>query len=665
MPRSPLMNTAMSVLFYVFLWFGFWTIGTNLFAMAEAPCDVLIYHFILTNIVVIAAVIKFGSPYQHDDFDTDLLKTSCTSMSWTTKGLAGVLLSISLVTALATYTLHHGWLLFIGFMSIASSVIFLQSRTGDETTAQQAPASHQGLLLLLFTTLVISLYLFGHQIDTDDANFINLGIGVFRSQGGIFELDTMIGDGPLPLHLPTYKAHSFELLFATLAYILPGTTLFYAHIAIPVLLCGVLAFSLFYINTSLFGRHWFSASLIQLAILIFCLDTISSLGAHGLFRLFQGKAGFLLIIMPLIVAQTIRWNTYGKYRDLVFTFLLMVSGCGFTANAIFAAPMALGLAALPFLFMKPLSASNIKQWLLTFSPVIYPALIAGLILSLEGAHPSEILTPATLTEAIFTHLGWSLIGVLFLAMLPVAAFFTKNHIAAKYSAIYVAAAVFFLLNPLLWPIYAAITGNLPARLFWSLPIPLLLSFTIIYVSNVTLSMINTHTLRYSGLIALSTLFLLLSLFSTNFKPNPPVPINWKPLPTYRVNTAEFQLAKAFVKISAEDDVALLPAEIADDITMIEGHPYPIAVRNLYLQHYRHTMATDELTLRSELFNSVTDASHQHISADRIRQGIHQLNIQWVLISEQNQNFANYRAALNELNFSETQPFGKYRLFGKH
>ena len=125
------------------------------------------------------------------------------------------------------------------------------------------PAVDNGVTLLAgiggLPVLVLALYYFGHRPDWDDANYINLASGAQRSAAPICAVDTMLGDGPYAIHLPTYRIQSFELLGAALSSITGLAPIAAVHLQL-VLAALVLALTLI----PALGRDWLAGAVSRL-----------------------------------------------------------------------------------------------------------------------------------------------------------------------------------------------------------------------------------------------------------------------------------------------------------------------------------------------------------------------------------------------------------------
>ena len=68
-------------------------------------------------------------------------------------------------------------------------------------------------LLWLLCGFAALLTLVAHRPDIDDTFYQNLAVGITDFPGqALLEFDTMLGIPDLPIHRPTYRIHSLEIL---------------------------------------------------------------------------------------------------------------------------------------------------------------------------------------------------------------------------------------------------------------------------------------------------------------------------------------------------------------------------------------------------------------------------------------------------------------------
>src|ERR1700676_2063974 len=103
------------------------------------------------------------------------------------------------------------------------------------------------------------------------------------------------------------------------------------------------------------GRNWFVAALLWISFLFLNETTLPSWGAHGIVRLFEGKAFLVTALVPVIATLTVRWFHYGERIDLVALGIANVCAIGLSANGLYGGPLASAFVAAAFVASAPLS----------------------------------------------------------------------------------------------------------------------------------------------------------------------------------------------------------------------------------------------------------------------------------------------------------------------
>jgi hypothetical protein len=193
--------------------------------------------------------------------------------------VAGVAVALSYAARPDVYQLWWSAVILLGF-----AAVFVCFRTRRARLSRAAARS--GAALGQAATGVV-LMLISHRPDADDAFYVNMAVAAADVQRALLSEDTMHGIPGLPLHLPAYRVHSYELLNGALAY-----------------LSGIPA---------IYSFHWLSAAFAALLVPL----------AHAkLFRILSPQR-WLATVAPVFVlvavGETHRW--YGN-----FSFVRMWQG---------------------------------------------------------------------------------------------------------------------------------------------------------------------------------------------------------------------------------------------------------------------------------------------------------------------------------------------------
>lgn len=650
-----------SAIFYFICWLAFWTLGSNFVSMLGLDSAFLPW-VLLISLGLALALYLIKRPKWHSlktrisesgRFPVIKINELC--------GISGLLIG-GILLSTSTFKYHSSLAFFLIFAVLlaCSSLLFSRRSKVFQNADLKAPWRDEvGLCFILL--LLLFFYFLGHQPDYDDTNFINLGLGAYRSEAGVFVLDTMLGDGPTAIHLPSYRVHSFELLFATLGHLLPGEAIFYAHFVLPFIFIIIFALTLFLVYRPMLSGFWVIGAIFHLAVMIATIDSYRSFGAHGLFRFFQGKIFFIQVLIPLLCYATIYTYKRPKSEAWLLLSALAVCSVGMTANAIYAAPLCIGLVLLACIISSPKNAENYKKVAICLSACAYPILIGVILVLSGGAYPSQFERPPSQGLSLFSYFGYNYYGLFFVCILP-AAFYVIARVTNSLTPIYYSLGlVLFIFNPIFWPVYSYVTGNLNFRIYWATPFAIIFSLSICYVLITILRVMKlSQRVTVVILVGLSLNALaLLTLDKTVYRERL-IKVNWK-YPDYRVDQKYYSIARKVHEIARQPCRVLVPSDIAHHLTMIEGHPYPIAISSMYQTHYRHTMDIEQRDMRTYLLKSVSVKDTATINIEDLRRLVAKFDIGLVLIDNSNVNLDIFRAALQQKGFKQSE-LDEYRLY---
>lgn len=464
-----------------------------------------------------------------------------------------------------------------------------KTRTAIESFGLDVITAKQ--LFIMLSALFLFYYL-SHKPDADDANFVNLAIGAKRTVGGILQYDTMIGDGRSLIHLPTYKFHSFELLGAVLSSYSSIPPIIIFHLILPAVLLPVLAAVLLNIFFPALGRYWLAGVFLWMALLVVNVGSLGGWGVHGVTRFFQGKGFYVTALLPLIAALSVRWMRRGEKSDLAALTLGQVCAVGFSANGIYGGPAASGLVVLACVIATPFEKGTWQRASFILMTLAWPVIVAGLTVRLHLAFPSEVTTPTIAIKQLNFDSAFGIEGRVLLTILAFSSFGLWRAGLGLPGIIYVSSAALLLLNPLGWIIISTITGNLGFRIFWSIPFPIIGAITSILI----LRSVTTLSPRAVVFLSATTLFVAIFYNSSLAEQDR---IKWH-TPDLKVDRSDYDIARRLAEHTRPGCAVLAPERYTVLLSMIEGAPYPVFVRKLYLVHYRFTLSPAELALREGL-----------------------------------------------------------------
>lgn len=445
--------------------------------------------------------------------------------------------------------------------------------------------------LLAMLIVLFGLYYFGHRADEDDSNFVNLALGAQRSAGSIFQLDTMLGDGPTPLHLPTYKFHSFELLGAAVSSLTGIAPIVALHLVLPVPELLLLALVFWLVLAPVLGRHWLAAAIMVLAFLFLDTRTFGSWGLQGVVRFFQGKGFLVTALVPLIAGLTARWMIRGRWSDIVALGLAEACAVGFSANGLYDGPTCSALVAAAFVVSAIRDPQRWRRAIGLLPTLVYPAAIALVIVTQHLAFPSEVIVrDASLPQLLSVASGG--IGMVLMVLILVSGAGLIHLPQRRAALVFTPLSLLLLLNPLTWPLIQSATGNLAFRIFWAVPWPLLIGAALVTL------MLRVGIRRELLVLPVAAAGLLVAIL-VNVRAEPAYRVHWH-RPTLKVNPAQEADAAFLAGVTRPGCRVLAPEIVSQWLTTMAQAPYPVFAREMYLVHYRFTMQPRERRLREEL-----------------------------------------------------------------
>ena len=628
---------AVTFVAFMLTWFAIWTMAVNACVLAGSYFGILRWCLLTTTVLTLgAAIVLF--PRLLAGFE--LRPVSDTSFQSVSRLRLFVLIGTTLAAAVATQ-LAKSALVAIAGAAVTSTIAYFASLSRATEVSEHGDSNFARNLILVF--LVISaLYFFGHRPDADDAALLNFAAKAPLTHGRILELDTMVGDGPHPLFLPTYKFHAYDLLVATLSDLAGLEPIQVAHLLLPVVSLLLFACVIALVVRPAVGRQWVAATLFALGLLYANMVTLQSWGMNGLPRFHQNH-GPLLMILPLLAAGlTFRWFTKRQWIDLLGLGLLQVCAVGISANGIYLGPAASGLVALAFLISNPRSKWG-GAWRL-LPTITYPAIIAGVILVRHLALPSEVTTLQGSYSSFRDVLGWRAEGAVLLLLLPLLPLVARDERSKLVAAIYVPSSLLVILNPVGWQLISALTGNLGYRIFWAVP-------GVFIAGAVCVRLLEAAGLKSTLVGSALGLTTLGGGIAYNQLEAPDVTrVRWH-RPGLRVPEKDYSVANRLASLTPANCKALVPERYAVWMTGLTHAPYLIAVERLYLLQYRFTEPPGELTARWALFDLVNGNRGRSVMPSSTELQKYDMRIGLMAMERSNPNFSSGQRLAQELHLA--------------
>ena len=180
---------------------------------------------------------------------------------------------------------------------------------------------------------------------------------------------------------------------------------------------------------------------------------------------------------------------------------------------------------------------------------------------LHLAYPSEVIVPTIAIQQLNWDSAFGIIGRILLVVLALSPFALRRAGLGVAGIVYVASAIVLMMNDYSWIFISKVTGNLGFRIFWSIPLPIIVSVTIISLMR--------HFIRLSSNVATSLSFLVLSLALYYNSTLPLISrIMWH-LPDLKVDRTDYDLAKRLADQTYPGCAILAPERYSALISMME------------------------------------------------------------------------------------------------
>lgn len=509
-------------------------------------------------------------------------------------GTAVVAAVIATAAALAlSVTNHRAWALIVGGATAAVSLVFMAKSSGNDVHAQRAsthpapPSSHpvsRWLWPLGWLAAVASAYGATRisRSDGDDAYFINLSTWV-ADRGSFPVSDTMISqDGFTPNLGHSPPTHSVEALIGALSRLTGVEAGSIAYLAVPPLLTllGVLI-----LTWAVHEARIPTAPAALLAAVGYLWTTGAtgySFGGFFAARLWQGKAMLVSLAIPLLFILGSRLLRRGGWRNHLLFGSAVVASVGFSNTSAFLVPMLLvAMFVAGLVLRQPSGAFRVIVW------SVYP--LASGVVSYVMAPPSP--TTAQLAAEGFPPASDSplnplstvpgkdglLVATVLAIGLGVLGLANRTMRAVVVSGVVVAAIA---LLPPVRDVFAAVgLGGVVWRMWWLIPVPLLIGGVVGAVSG--------RLPRYRAFVALplAVLLLLLPLVGGRWVGEETSKTRIVSSTTWKVPRGALAVAQYAEQISRPNETVLLPHAASSAMAALTVLVQPVSARVLYQASY--------------------------------------------------------------------------------
>jgi hypothetical protein len=541
-------------------------------------------------------------------------------------GLAGTLAFAATGSAILL------WALAVGILGAAALPFLL-----GEAPAGEAAARGRGREAALFALALLCalVALATHRPDDDDAFYVNVAVAASEAPGApLLAFDTLLGVPGLPLLLPVYRLHSWELLQAALSLAsgLPPIACF--HWISAALMAFLLPLAHAQLLRLLLPRRWLEG----VAILVFLLLAVGGVshwwGNLALVRIWQGKAVYLFVFLPLVEAHALAFARRPQARRFALLAAAQVAALGASATAVWGAPLgaAVGLAAATPPTLR--GARRFAGGALASSYLLGAGLLLARALRAGGQVPSleqPGLPGQRLAEALGLFLGDGRLAA-FGAFAWLAGWAcAPPGLGRRFAIAAPLGASLLLLDPFTedW-VRAHVTGGSYWRALWSLPLPLLATFVLMAPLRLPAGGPGARRVLPGlacglGLVLFAWLVPPMSaLHPGNGHPESyRVRLGW---PRLKVPEPAYGWARALHESVPPGERVLAPEEISTWLATFPRPTHPVVVRSLYLAAQSARLGEEEAALRAFLARYAAGADEGPKAAALFRAGLAELGV---------------------------------------
>ena len=529
-----------------------------------------------------------------------------------------------------------------------------------------------GLWALAAASVLVAL--FAHRPDRDDSFYVNVAVWAAETPGvALLSRDTLLGVEGLPIHLPVYRLHSYELANGALAFLTglePIAGFHWISAAVGAFLVPLCLASLCRLLTP---TRWLWTAGATLFLLVAIGEIHRWYGNFGLVRIWQGKSIFLSAFLPLVWAYGMRFALRPSWPRWTLLAAAQIASVGFTSTALWLAPAAawVGLATV----LRPVP-QDLRRFLWGASASAY-VLAAGLLVrggvkqGLESRFTT--LSPDLVGEALGRVLGDGRLWMLGIAALGLAWACCPAHgLARRFAVVAPLAGLLVVLDPWLaeW-MSKNVVGKGFWRAAWLLPLPLL----IVLLSSLPLSFASFagryRRVRVASWVAVVGCVAIIGLWMPRYSGLSERNRVELRRPSLKVPAVHYSWAEEINRAAGPGAVVVAPRKVSALIPTFPDHAYPLWVRRGYVSHHRARLGEEDFLLRKRLTWLVEgeespeggeDTVLPATPAELLRQGLERFGIAAVCLRSRAASSAEMRLALEEEGFDRSREDNLYELW---
>jgi hypothetical protein len=443
---------------------------------------------------------------------------------------------------------------------------------------RKAPDKHSSQVVAAVAAAAVIATLLAKRPDSDDSFYLSIPATLLRwPDQPILLKDTIYRIADLPLQLPVYRLHSYEVLIGLLARLTHVQPAYVAYFFMPALFSALSVVAWAQLLRFLAPTQWKPTLFILFVCVLSLGEAHHAYGNFAFVRMFQGKAILATFMVPSIIYYAIAFSNKSTLRNWLLLFAAQIAAIGITSSALFVAPLTAGLTLAGTWSPNAVATRRLALGLLASSYVFAAAAVMALLTHGGGGFVSSNAMPPVLPWFEQT-MGIRSTPLLMVVLLSSWAFVEER--AQK--KLLLGSSLFFLvivLNPYAYQFFADhLTGTSTYwRLFWALPLPFMLAIMLHRMWSLA-SRLRPNFLTLGARALMVTLTALFAFNAGSLRASNGVTIG---LPTLKVPSPDYYFAKFLASNLSESEVLLAPESVTAWLPTFSKHPTLLSARAIY------------------------------------------------------------------------------------
>ncbi|MCI8273608.1 MAG: hypothetical protein HFJ55_05965 [Clostridia bacterium] len=482
------------------------------------------------------------------------------------------------------------------------------------------------MIALIIFQIIATVTIFTEN--ADDSYYVSLTTTSIDSENIYMEEPSMgYSNGEYSLLTPLERIPSYELSVAIFSKIFNLNPTIIYHTLIPIIFIGISYISYYYFANTILNKRSSKIFIIFLSVIFIftCFSTKFKAGCL-LYKIWQGKALFINIILNVIIASLLRMISVTNKADIIILFLANLAAVHLSSTSIFI----VSFVYLSFGILKivKLKIKDIGNMIITFIPIlIYVIILVVLIKN----YPVQIELPREQVSIKYclTLYGSKAYILYYLVSLIVIALLGSKR-AKIYFLIIQLINLITIWNPFLSNIIAKYLTSSATfwRVLWLLPIETSIAYAI------TILLVKGKNKNVKMIVIVISLLLL--IINGKFAYKKPLNENAQRIPQYIIEQTNYILQK---EENRDDIVVLAPSDSYHSCMMrqLTSKIKLICSRELY----KHKINNQEIEKARLELEQIYDIEHFEYSIKEFNNKLIENHVDWIIVNKEKKELVNY------------------------